>query len=215
MAYTMANNIFIDTETGGLQESRQSLISFAAIITDSRYTEINRVEYFIQPEEFVVTPKAMSINKIDLSLSLDWPTPDVVKSDFVAFLGLPASILAGVKNTRGRWLIHGKNPSYDVRFLKAFFGEDVYNSMFLYYEQDITDAYVDLARIGMCDYLEHMTLADLCAALGVVAEADKFHGAMFDTEMTMRCMQVMDKKYTWARTVLNKYKAAAKAKPAA
>lgn len=208
----MANNVFIDTETGGLVESQHSLISIAAIITDERYTELDRVEYFIKQPYYVVTPKAMAVNKIDLTTSDTWAEPEAVKADFLDFLKLPANIMKGVSNDRGRWLVHGKNPGFDVRFLKVFLGEEMYRSMFLYYERDITDTYVELSDIGVYPKLAKMSLQDLCVALEVDVGAGAFHGALFDTEMTVKCMQAMDRKKQWVKKLIEHYQKTAQAK---
>jgi DNA polymerase III epsilon subunit-like protein len=203
----MSNIVFLDTETGGTDPKQHSLLSLAAIITDTSFNEIRRFESFVRQPAYVVSGEAIRKNKIDVSGDESWPDALSVKQAFVEFLGLPVDILNGVKNVDNRWVIHGKNPNFDVLFLKAFFGEHVYNSLFMYYTRDVTETFVVLVDEGIYQRPKHLTLQDLCIVLGVEHDENALHNAMYDTEMTLKCAQKMQVQINQVRQLVQQVRA--------
>lgn len=199
--------VILDCETGGLDENRHSLISIALCKITSDFTVIDKVEYFISLEEYVVTPKAMFINRIDLGDAENWLKPDVVKKKMLEFLDMPANILEGVENKRGRWRIFGKNPDFDAKFLKVFFGPKVYDSIFMHWTECVLkDMYNPLERQGLVPVPAKRSLGDLCEIMGIELDKDKLHGAAYDVEMTLMLAQKLSKIEKWAKKVLAKAK---------
>lgn len=191
----MQNIVFLDTETGGFDASQHSLLSIAMVVTDTRYCEIRRFETFIRHPRFVVTPEAMAKNRIDLSQSTAWPTVDEAKRAIVTFLDKPLSVLNGVPDERNLWLIHGKNTGFDVRMLQAFFGEDVFRSLFWYFSRDIAETFLTLAEMGIVQMSTRgLSLHDICNALRIEHDPSYLHDALYDTLMTLECMKVMKEK---------------------
>ena len=54
--------MFIDTETGGINPQKHSLLSIGIVIWDSLIGEIFSAEYFLKHERYVVTKTALNIN---------------------------------------------------------------------------------------------------------------------------------------------------------
>ena len=118
--------VFIDTETGGLDASKNSILSFAAVIlhngsiSDSMYC-------LVREPEINAEPSAMAINKLDLEV--------------VATEGLtPAEAVFKLKNFLLRNDIRSKaqfaahNAPFDIAFTKRMFslaGES-YDKVFSY-----------------------------------------------------------------------------------
>lgn len=182
--------LFLDTETGGLDPYDHSLLSVAAIKVDSDFREIARFETYIRSDVFVVTPKAMEINRINLASSCAWPTHQEAKGLFLDFLGVTREVLEKPVKV-DRWRINGKNPAFDMGMLRAFFGFDVFDRVFMYAARDIQETYENLVELGVYRPLGRHKLHDLCTALGIQHDEGALHNAMYDTEMTLRCAQKM------------------------
>ena len=185
------NIVFLDTETGGLIAGRHSLLSIAMVVCDARYCPIRRFETFVQHPEICITPEAMRKNRINLVASSEWPTQQQVLESMLRFLDRPLDILQGRVYETDRWLIHGKNPQFDVQMLKHFMGEHVFNSTFLYYSRDIAETFMVLEDLGLVQLPMKLSLQDICVTLGIPHDPNALHNAMYDTEMTLKCMQVM------------------------
>jgi len=203
----MSNIVFLDTETGGTDPNTDSLLSLAAVIVDTDYNEIRRFETFIRQPGYTVSGEALRKNKIDISGDDTWPEAAAVKQAFVQFLGKPLSVLDGVKDENNRWVIYGKNPEFDVRFLKAFFGDHVYNSLFMYYSRDVSETFMVLVDEGIYQRPKHLTLQDLCVVLGVEHDAQALHNAMYDTQMTLKCAQRMQVQIKNVRNLVQQVRA--------
>jgi len=58
--------LFVDTETGGLNPQDHSLLTLAAIRTDESFVEKERYTFEFICDVYHVTPKALSVNKINI-----------------------------------------------------------------------------------------------------------------------------------------------------
>lgn len=68
----MKNNIgekllFIDTETGGIDSNKHSLLSIGLVVWDSSRSIIDSTEIFIKHKNYIVTATASKINKFEKS----------------------------------------------------------------------------------------------------------------------------------------------------
>jgi len=68
----MTNNadtrfLFIDTETGGLDPDKHSLLSIGCVIWDANKGVLDKIEFFIKSKEYYVVQKAQKINKFDIN----------------------------------------------------------------------------------------------------------------------------------------------------
>ena len=59
--------LFIDTETGGINEKENSLLSIALICWENKKI-LDKTEFFIKEKEYNVTEIAMKINQLDLEI---------------------------------------------------------------------------------------------------------------------------------------------------
>ena len=60
----MARLLFIDTETGGLDPEKHSLLSVGFVVWDSALGESYSAEYRLKNENFQITKTAQKINKL-------------------------------------------------------------------------------------------------------------------------------------------------------
>lgn len=62
----MSKILFIDCETGGINENETSLLTIAGIICEDNAEYTKSFDFKIKEECYKVTPEAMRLNKIDL-----------------------------------------------------------------------------------------------------------------------------------------------------
>lgn len=175
----------VDCETGGLVAGHHTLISIAIQKVTPSFDPIDSIELFIQWPEYIVTPRAMEVNRIDLGDAKNWLKPQAVAEQIVDFLGVPRTVLTGTKNDKNRWRFVGKNPDFDAGFLKVFFGEDVFSSIFMYWTECVLkDMYNPLERLKLVPVPAKRSLGDLCKILKIEVDDSQLHGAAYDVEMT-------------------------------
>ena len=189
--------LVVDVETGGLQEGRHSLLSATFAKISDRWERQEIRTWFIQQDEYIVTPRAMELNRIDISQASTWTRKEVFLQELLEFLDLPANIATGSQNTRGRWLIRGKNPSFDSKFIREFFGAFVYDSMFLYWTECVQEWYDPLVRLGVFGAPKSRKLENLCRNLKIEVDDTKTHSSEYDVLLTIalgrKCVEVEDK----------------------
>lgn len=179
----------IDTETGGLDEFRHSLISVSITKISDRWETLGSHTWYIKQPEYIVTSKAMQINKIDLGQAESWTTPDLFMTQLIEFLEMPASILSGTSNDRNRWRIRGKNPDFDKKFLQQFmrgFGSHVFDSLFYHWTECVLQNwYNPLQRLGVVPLPAKRDLTNLCKLMKIEVDESKTHTADYDVELTI------------------------------
>jgi DNA polymerase III alpha subunit (gram-positive type) len=175
----------VDCETGGLVAGHHTLISVAAMKVTQAYDPIDSIELFIQWPEYVVTQRAMEVNRIDIGDAKNWLKPRDAAERLFDFLEIPRTALDGVKNERDRWRFVGKNPEFDKGFLKHFLGEVAYDSAFMHWTECVLkDMYNPLERLKLVPVPTKRSLGDLCKVLKIEVDDTKLHGAAYDVEMT-------------------------------
>lgn len=107
--------MFIDTETGGLDPRKHSLLSVGVVVWDDSFGELFAEEYYIRYENYCVTKTAARINHFDETkqkeISMD-PNHvvekliDIKKRFFEQYESIPLA---------------GHNISFDVQFLRQLF----------------------------------------------------------------------------------------------
>ena len=106
--------LFIDTETGGLDPDKHSLLSLAMVIWEDMEI-IDSQELLINDGILSVTKEALSINKIDIEKHKQsaMPSPEAIEKIFL-FTGkhFPG---------RGKITLAGHNVHFDINFLRVFF----------------------------------------------------------------------------------------------
>jgi DNA polymerase-3 subunit epsilon len=106
--------LFIDTETGGLDPGKHSLLSVAMVVWEDRQI-IDSTEILVNDGILSVTAEALSINRIDIVKHRQSAlSPSRAMDEILSFIG---------KHFPGREKITlaGHNVHFDAAFLKAFF----------------------------------------------------------------------------------------------
>lgn len=115
----MADYLIVDTETGGLIPGRHSLLEVG--LAAYRGGEvIGRKQFYIQEEEYLVTPKAMEINKLDLA--------EVYKQGvgpYIAMLRIIDFVKLHFGEEKPKML--GQNVRFDREYIKHLFMRNNYN----------------------------------------------------------------------------------------
>jgi len=109
-----AKLLFIDTETGGMDPGRHSLLSLAMVVWVDREI-IDSLEILINDGVLAATKEALSVNKIDLEKhKLAALSPPEAMDQLLHFIG---------KHFPGKEKITlaGHNVHFDIAFLKPFF----------------------------------------------------------------------------------------------
>ncbi len=106
--------LFIDTETGGLDPGRHSLLSVAMVIWENREI-IDSNEVLINDGILSVTREALSVNRIDIEehKKRALPSPQAIEKILV-FIGEHFK-------REEKITLAGHNVHFDVSFLKIFF----------------------------------------------------------------------------------------------
>lgn len=132
--------LFIDTETGGIDPQRHSLLTIGLAVWNYSEGVIDAIELKIKRDCYHVTPVAMKINNINLG-DLD-TFPEEVMVKIKEFLGRHF--------TKGKIRVGGHNVGFDVVFLKKFFlemGED-WDKIFDYHLIDTSVIATYLSDVG-------------------------------------------------------------------
>jgi DNA polymerase-3 subunit epsilon len=106
--------LFIDTETGGLDPDKHSLLSFAMVIWEDMKI-IDSKEVLINDGILSVNKEALSINKIDIEKHKQSAmTSSQAMDEIISFIGkhFPG---------HGKITLAGHNVHFDADFLKRFF----------------------------------------------------------------------------------------------
>jgi DNA polymerase III epsilon subunit-like protein len=109
--------LFIDTETGGLDPRRNSIISLGAVVWRNGEL-IDEFEVLIREPELCLDPEALAINKIDRrEIELRGKTPSCAIDEFENFL---KKNFSGDLSNR-RLTLAGHNIGFDKSFLRRLY----------------------------------------------------------------------------------------------
>lgn len=143
----MSNKIlFVDTETGGLDPNKNSLLSVGFVIWENGII-IDKKEIFIKSENYNVNPFALEFNKLNLlEVYNKGKNEDEFKVEFNEFI---------LKNFKFGELIilAGHNVNFDVSFLKVFFSK-----VGIKLSDYFTHRYIDTSSI--CKFMYHSNLVE-------------------------------------------------------
>lgn len=134
--------LFIDTETGGIDEKKHSLLSVGLIYWENLEIK-DTLEIYIKEDRYEVTDEALKINGLDLKK---------VYSEGVNYKEAVQKINEFIKRNfkNEKPVICGHNINFDIRFLK-----ELYKKANFDYENYISYRSLDTASI-----LKFLTLAD-------------------------------------------------------
>lgn len=174
--------LVLDTETGGLDPTKHSLLSVAMIAYDTNipHSEENQDHFLIKHDEYTVTGAALVLNCLSVSsihkygISTEeavWRISRFINSNF---------------DSKNDFMILGKNPAFDKSFLKTLF--DKHN---VSVDDYISHRYLDLSSlVGLAKDLL-LYPADRSTGLGAVADFYKVKGSLTPHEALDDCIMTI------------------------
>ena len=169
--------LFIDTETGGINEKENSLLSIALICWENKKV-LDKTEFFIKEKEYNVTEIAMKINQLDL---------EVVKKRGLEKQEVVEKINEFIKKNfnNEKAVLCGHNINFDIRFLKELYnkvGKD-YEEFISYRSLDTASIFRFLSIVGKFNGAEVNSLDGAIKHFNL--SFDNRHTAMGDIEKTV------------------------------
>ena len=176
--------LVLDTETGGLTPGRHSLLEVGlAAYTQGEIIDTKRI--YIKEKEYVVSPKAMEINKLDVAEVARLGVEPIVAMDMI--------INFIQKNFSTPPTILGHNPSFDRNFVKALFtrfGEDI-DATISYRTFDTATLIQTAIVLGKLPIDFPRSLHKVRDALGVTTKIEEDHTAMGDIMTTIAVYETL------------------------
>lgn len=165
----------IDTETTGLVAGRNEIIQLAVIIVDEETMNFkDKFVTLIKPmHESNISQEALKVNRITMEDLDKAPTPLQVRN---AFYQWHDEMYDGEKITP-----LGHNFNFDERFLKHFFGDEMYNERFGYHTEDTLNSAKFLRRAGKIPKGISLSLSSLCDYYNIPIKAHDALGDVFAT----------------------------------
>ena len=159
---------FVDTETGGLDPSKHSLLAIGYLIYDDESDEIvDTGVIYHKADEYIVTPSALRINGLNL---VEVAEKGMAKEEII-------QKFKQLAEEHGKFLPAGWNLQFDVGFLKALLGE-AYREVFYYKGIDIFTLYYLV-------YGESVSLKEAAVkVLGEHIRERQWHDALIDITTT-------------------------------
>ncbi|MBS6174106.1 MAG: 3'-5' exonuclease [Clostridiales bacterium] len=179
----MARLLFIDTETGGLDPEKHSLLSVGFVVWDSIVGEYYSAEYYLKNENYYITKTAQKINKLTDSDFADAIIPkDLIKKFeeikeiyFADYVSIPLA---------------GHNTQFDVQFIRKMFKDNrrSFDNIFLHRIVDTYSILKFLQDAGIIpDKIDSSTQAFKFFDIIV----DGRHTALGDAKATMQLYEKM------------------------
>lgn len=175
--------ISLDTETGGIDFNKNSLLSVGMIMTRNGVI-LESKEWFVKHDTYNVTDIAMEINKIDLEAhdSIAQDQKEVIE-EIIAFVK---------KYSKQRVILFGQNVQFDINFLQKLFADNCYSEefekIFHYRAIDLTSITSFLALSGMIN-VENAGLDELARLFKIDDVKHQRHTALYDAQITWDILQ--------------------------
>ena len=156
---------FMDTETGGLDPSRHSLLEVCITAYDEiKKEQVETLQFYVKQDEYIVTPQAMGINGLRLE---HCHSKGVTKEGAVQALADFAYRHGGT-----RTMIAGHNVNFDRQYLIQLFKEvnRPIDKVFSYRVMDTAGIIRFLITIGKLPYNFPQSLHKAAETLGIQIE---------------------------------------------
>jgi DNA polymerase III subunit epsilon len=143
--------LFIDTETGGLDPNKHSLLSLAMVIWEDMEI-IDSQEILVNDGILSATKKALSINKIDIEKH---------KQSAISSSEAIKKILLFIGNhfpRQTKITLAGHNVHFDVNFLRSFFSANNENFS-KYFSHRIIDTSSILYYLYLAGHIKHRAIS--------------------------------------------------------
>lgn len=143
--------LFVDTETGGMNPNKHSLLSFAMVVWQDMEI-LDSQELLINDGKNSVTEQALSINKIDIEEHMQSAlSPSQAIEKILLFISKHFP-------PQRKITLAGHNVHFDVNFLKVFFSQ--HNENFnTYFSHRIIDTSSILHYLFLAGHLKHKAIS--------------------------------------------------------
>ena len=174
--------VFIDTETGGTDPKKHSLLSIGVVVWDKDIGIISQKEFFVKSKQYVVTREAQGINKFDIETHDKFAQdPKTVINELIAFLHnyFP-------ENTA--FPVVGHNVQFDINFLKVFFKQNgrSFNNYFAHRSIDTYSIFKAMSIAGLIDKNLNSS-TDAFSYFNI--KVQKRHSALYDSIATVELFE--------------------------
>jgi len=175
--------LFIDTETGGLDPSKYSLLSIAFVVWQE-FEIVDSIEIFINDGRLIANEEALRINKIDLNfheeIAVSIPMASIKINEF----------LSKHFDTNEKITLAGHNVNFDINFFKPFLKEGNID-----FEKRFSYRFIDTSTILYYLYLSGVmkkkTLSSQQAFDFFGIKVNKRHSALGDALATAKLFSVL------------------------
>jgi len=176
--------IYIDTETSGLDPSKNALLQIAGII------EINGIEkeyfnYYVRPiKGKIINQKALECNNLTFNQIESFEDPSLIYSRVLAIFD--KYIAKFDKNDK--FIMVGQNPWFDKTFIDQFFkdqGNQYLHAYIDYHLIDLVGISMFMKSVGKIS-CENLKLETICKSLEIPLKA---HDAMEDCRAVKLCLE--------------------------
>jgi len=182
------NYLFVDTETGGLNVDKHSILSLGCAIA-SENKILKTIELKVK-EPRIIAEGGLNVNKIDLNEHIkEAIPPEEVVEKFLSFVLDTPDIY---RNKLGKVILFGHNIYFDIAFTKRLFSFTKYN-----YKDTFSHRSMDTASVLKYLHLKNILKEDL-SSLSLALEyfgikGGQRHVALNDAILTARLFQKLMK----------------------
>ena len=171
----MTKLLFVDTETGGLEPGKHSLLQASFAVWEDEKI-VDTLSFDIEEREYVVTKKALVINRINLGSDRGGISPTTAKHKIINFI---CEHFPGEKA-----VLVGQNIHFDIGFLTALFTKKDYEMVFSHRTIDTASILRFLQLAGVADF-GGSSLSDAIKAFDITVPEDQRHTAFGDVMATV------------------------------
>lgn len=174
--------VFIDTETGGTDPHKHSLLSIGIVVWDKTLGIIAEKEYFVKNTRYYVTKEAQKINKFDRKMH-----NAVAKEPKEIINGLIAFLRDYFPENTG-FPVAGHNIQFDINFLKEFFKKNG-RSFNNYFSHRSIDTYSVFKVMSMAGLIEKNLNSSAEAFAFFNIKVRQRHSALYDCIATVELFE--------------------------
>lgn len=174
--------VFIDTETGGTDPHKHSLLSIGVVVWDKIDGIIAQKEFFVKNTRYYVTKEAQKINKFDRKVhNAVAQEPKEIINGLIAFLSNYFPENTGFP-------VVGHNIQFDINFLKEFFKKNgrSFNNYFAHRSIDTYSVFKVMSMAGLIDKNLNSS-ADAFAYFNI--RVQQRHSALYDCIATIELFE--------------------------
>lgn len=174
--------VFIDTETGGTDPHKHSLLSIGVVVWDRTQGIIAQKEFFVKNTRYYVTKEAQKINKFDRKMhNAVAKEPKEIINGLIVFLSNYFPENTGFP-------VAGHNIQFDINFLKEFFKKNgrSFNNYFAHRSIDTYSIFKIMSMARLIDKNLNSS-ADAFAYFNI--KVQQRHSALYDCIATVELFE--------------------------